>query len=144
MIKGRRDRKVCSGWRLFLDLQTLDIEDEVAVGGNSRDAFAAVCEVGRNVESAFAADLNANKTNIPAFDDLANTEFDGERLALLVRCDLVSIEKNHVEQAQLTIKDLAVGELSNITHADFVALLSSWTRTELLVVNLNTVDNFHT
>jgi hypothetical protein len=63
-------------WRLFLDLHELDVEDEIAVGGNAGYSFASVCKVCGDGESALAADLHANDSNVPTLDDLANTKLE--------------------------------------------------------------------
>lgn len=68
-----------------LDLEKLNVEDQLAVGWDAGDALAAVGEVGRNRQTTLAADGHASNADIPALDNLALTQLEGERWALLVR-----------------------------------------------------------
>ena len=77
-------------WRLFLDFHELDVKNEIAISGDAGHSFASVCKMRGDGESALAADLHANNSNVPALDDLANTKLEREWLALLVRCSSVS------------------------------------------------------
>lgn len=45
------------------------------------------------------------------------------------------------EVAMLTVKNLAIGQFANVTHADFVALFACWTFTNFLVVNFDALDS---
>lgn len=108
--------------RLF-DLQQLDIEDQLGVGGDAGKSLLAVCEVRRNCDTALATRGHASNTDVPALDDFTLAQLEGERLALLVG-----------------VEDLAVLELANVPHGDNVATLSSSTLAELLVIDLHTLD----
>lgn len=68
----------------LLDLQQLDVEDKGAVCGDTRNGFAAIGKVCWDGESALSTDRHTSNTNVPALDDLAGSELEGERLALLV------------------------------------------------------------
>lgn len=64
----------------------LDVEDEGRVGGDAGERRLAVGQVGGDGYPALGANRHAGDTNVPALDDIASTELEGERLALLVRC----------------------------------------------------------
>ena len=65
-------------------LQALDIEHELRVRRNARHALATVPEARRNSDSPLAADGDAFDANVPALDDFAGAELEGEGLALFV------------------------------------------------------------
>lgn len=111
----------------LLDLDELDIEDESAVGRDAGEGLAAVGEVGGNSQPTLATDGHAENTNVPALDDLTLANLEAERRALLVG-----------------IKNLAVLELANVTHANAVAVLHGAAGTSLAVVDGDTVDNLDT
>lgn len=110
----------------LLDLQKLNIEDELGVAGDSGESLLAVGELRRNGDTTLTTGGHAGNTNVPALDDLTLTQLEGERLALLVG-----------------VEDLAVLELTNVAHGNDVASLGSNTLTELLVVNLDATNLFH-
>jgi hypothetical protein len=65
--------------------ETLDVEDQVGVGGDIwRSTLLAVCQIRGNGETTLAASSHANNTKVPSLDDLTNTKLERERLALLV------------------------------------------------------------
>jgi hypothetical protein len=67
------------------DRDALDVEDQVRVGGNVRGSTAlAVRKSGGDSEATLATGGHASDTDVPALDDLTDTELEGERLALLV------------------------------------------------------------
>lgn len=68
----------------LLNLQELDVEDESAVGWDTRKSLAAVGEVGWNGETTLSTDGHAGNTDVPSLDDLASTELEAEWLTLLV------------------------------------------------------------
>lgn len=125
-LSGGRD--VCSSSALrLLDLQKLDIEDERAIRGDTGDALASVCKVGGDCETTLTADRHAHDTDVPALDDLALTDLEGERRTLLVG-----------------VEDLAVLELSDIAHANLVAVLDGAASADLSVVNGDARDDLDT
>jgi hypothetical protein len=114
--------------RLFalVDLDDLDVEDE---GGAARDVWGSatgtVGVVGGDGDPALGANGHAGDTDVPALDDLAATELEGERLALLV-----------------AVEDLVVLlELSDVAHANTVAVLGGGTGAGLLVVDGDAVND---
>ena len=114
--------------RLFalVDLDDLDVEDE---GGAARDVWGSatgtVGVVGGDGDPALGADGHAGNTDVPALDDLAATELEGERLALLV-----------------AVEDLVVLlELSDVAHANTVAVLGGGTGASLLVVDGDAIND---
>jgi hypothetical protein len=67
------------------DRDALDVEDQVRVGGNVRGSTTlAVRKSGGDGEATLATGRHAGDTDVPALDDLTDTELEGERLALLV------------------------------------------------------------
>jgi hypothetical protein len=58
---------------------------QFGVGGDeaAADGFVAVSQVRGDHELAFAAFFHAGDAFVPAFDDLADAEFEGERLAAI-------------------------------------------------------------
>lgn len=107
----------------LLDLDALDVEDQRRVTRDAGKALGAICQVCGNGDSPLATNGHAGNTNVPALDDLAATELEAERLALLV-----------------AVEDLAVLELANVAHADTVTLLGCRAASDLLVVNCHAVD----
>lgn len=85
----------------------------------------------RDRDSALAADGHAGDTNVPALDDFAGAELEGEGLAFLVGwwdvlvfVSLQVLRWSCGEGGRLTVKDLPVLlQLANVPHANFVALL---------------------
>lgn len=75
----------------LLDLQQLDVEDKGAVGGNTRNGLAAVCQVCWDSESTLTTNRHTSNTDVPSLDDLAGSELEGEWLALLVRYETISV-----------------------------------------------------
>jgi hypothetical protein len=76
----------------LVDRNALDVEDQVRVGRNVRGStLLAVRHGGGNGEAALTTSGHASDTDVPALDDLANTELEGERLTLLVGCIDVSV-----------------------------------------------------
>lgn len=68
-----------------IDRDALDIENQVRVGGNVRwSTLLAVGQGSGNGKATLASSSHTSNTNVPALNDLANTKFEGERLALLV------------------------------------------------------------
>jgi hypothetical protein len=64
------------------DIEQLDIEHQRRAGRNRADPAVAVAVVRRiNDQRALAADLHAGHAFIPAADDLAGAEREGERFA---------------------------------------------------------------
>jgi hypothetical protein len=77
-------------YKSLVDGDALDVEDELRVGGNAGYRLAAVCEFGGDAETTLAAGLHAEDTDVPALDDLADTELEAEWLALLVRWEMLA------------------------------------------------------
>jgi hypothetical protein len=73
--------------RRSTDRDALDVEDQVRVGGNVRGrTLLAVCERGGDGKATLTTWGHAGDTDVPALDDLADTELEGEWLALFVGC----------------------------------------------------------
>lgn len=68
-----------------LDLQQLDVKDQSTVAGDAGHALAAVRLAGGNGQATLTADSHALDTDVPAVNDLALAQLEGERGALLVR-----------------------------------------------------------
>jgi hypothetical protein len=123
------------------DRDALDVEDQVRVGGNVRGSTTlAVRKSGGDGEATLATGRHASDTDVPALDDLTDTELEGERLALLVGWKLVSCASYTARQGLLTVKDLAVLQLANVAHLNAVALLGGTALALLLVINGDTAD----
>jgi hypothetical protein len=90
-----------------------------------RTILGAVGQVGGNGESALTTDLHADETDVPALDDLAFSKTEGERLALGVR-----------------IEDLSVLQLFDIPHVALASVLGDGTSTGLLVLDGDAIDDF--
>ena len=67
-----------------LDLEELHVEDERAVRRDAGNGPAAVGKVGGDGQAALTTDRHAENTDVPALDDLALADLEGERRALLV------------------------------------------------------------
>lgn len=114
--------------RLFalVDLDNLDVEDEGGATGNVRgSATGAVGVVSGDGDAALGANGHAGDTDVPALDDLAAAELEGERLALLVA----------VEHLVVLL------ELADVAHADTVAVLGGRAGAGLLVVDGHALDD---
>ena len=70
------------------DRNALDVEDQVRVCRDVGECPVAVRQLGGDREAALTSSAHADNTNIPALDDLADTELEGKRLALLIGCGL--------------------------------------------------------
>ena len=69
----------------LVDRDTLDVEDQVRVGGNVRGStLLSIGHAGRDGKAALTTGSHASDTDVPALDDLTDTELEGERLTLLV------------------------------------------------------------
>lgn len=68
----------------LLDLEQLNVENQLRVGRNAREALLAICEAGRDGDTALATDRHARDTDIPALDNFTLPELEVERLALFV------------------------------------------------------------
>jgi hypothetical protein len=86
------------------DRDALDVEDQVRVGGNVRGrTLLAVCERSGDGEATFTTGGHTCDTDVPALDDLADTELEGEWLALLVGYTVLVLrllERNGVTHSQ--------------------------------------------
>lgn len=111
----------------LLDLQQLHIKDEGAVRRDAVQLLRAVGQRGRDGQATLAANGHAGNANVPAGDDLALADAEGERGALLVG-----------------VEDLAALELANVAHADAVAVLDNTAGADLAVVNGDAPDNLDT
>lgn len=69
--------------KLF-DLKTFNIKDQLRVGRNTGESLLAVRKVRRDGDTALRANCHASNSNLPALDDFALAELEGERLSLLV------------------------------------------------------------
>ena len=67
-----------------LDLQTLDVEDELGVRRDPRDALLAVAKVGGYGEPSLSAGADALYANVPTLNDFSDSELEAERLPFLV------------------------------------------------------------
>ena len=72
----------------LLDLEKLDVEDKLAVGGDARQSLAAVGKMCGNSQATLATDGHAGNTDIPSLDDLALAKLKGKWRSLLVCCIL--------------------------------------------------------
>ena len=89
-VGGSSARRIRTIERL-VDRDALDVKDQVRVGGNVRgSALLAVGHGGGDGEATLTTRRHTSDTNVPALDDLADTELEGERLALLVGCVEIS------------------------------------------------------
>lgn len=70
----------------LLDLKKLNVENERAVRRDARQGLAPVGQVGGDGQAALATDRHTDNADVPALDDLALAELEGERRALLVGC----------------------------------------------------------
>lgn len=69
----------------LVDRNALDVEDQVRVGGDVRgSALLAIRHGGGDGEATLAAGGHACDADVPALNDLADAELEGEGLALLV------------------------------------------------------------
>lgn len=68
----------------LLDLEQLNVESQLAVGRDAGHATRAVSEMGRDGQSSLATNGHTDNTDVPALDNLALTDLEGERLALFV------------------------------------------------------------
>jgi hypothetical protein len=77
--------------RNLVDSNALDVEDELRVRGNvRRRALLAVRERSGDGEATLAAGRHAGDADVPALDDFADAELEGEGLALLVGCGVLA------------------------------------------------------
>jgi len=83
--------------------EKLDVKDESGVLGNTRQVLRAICKRSRDSESALTSDLHANNTQIPALDNFTASKAKVKRLA-----------------RDVLVKDLAVLQLSNVTHTNLL------------------------
>lgn len=79
-----------SGRQHLADRDALDVEDQVRVGRDIGEGLVAVGQLGGDGEPALTTGRDALDTNVPALDDLADAELEGEWLALLVGCRLLA------------------------------------------------------
>lgn len=70
--------------RRLTDRNALDVEHQVRVGGDIGKSLIAVGKLRGNREAALTPSSDASYTNVPSFDDFADTKLERERLALLV------------------------------------------------------------
>lgn len=77
--------------RPLFDLQQLNIEDQLRVGGDTREGLSAVGHLGRNRNATLTTDSHAGHTDVPSLDNLALAELEAKRLALLVGCNIKEI-----------------------------------------------------
>lgn len=75
---------------ILLDLKELDIEGELRVGRDTRDTLLAVGKVRRDEDAAFTTSGHTSNTDVPALNDLALAQLEGEWLSLLVGYRTVS------------------------------------------------------
>jgi hypothetical protein len=69
----------------LVDRDTLDVEDQVRVGGDVRGStLLSIGHASGDGKAALTTGSHASDTDVPALDDLADTELEGERLTLLV------------------------------------------------------------
>jgi hypothetical protein len=76
----------------LVDGDQLEVKHKLRVGGDSRHAFAAVCEMSRNGDSALTTSTHALNANVPALNDLAATKLELKRLALGIRYGMLESE----------------------------------------------------
>lgn len=89
-----------------MDLHKLRVKDESSIGRNdSTSAAVAVAKRRRNGQLAPLTDLHSQKTLVPALDDLALTNDEGQRLTTVTA----------------GIKLSAVYKRACVVHIDFVA-----------------------
>lgn len=83
---GKREPLIDSriGENGLFDFEQFDVKDELRVGGDTGQSFLAVCEVRGDGDAALATGGHASDTDVPALDDLALAELEGEWLAFFV------------------------------------------------------------
>jgi hypothetical protein len=69
------------------NVKELQIETEIAVGGDLRSYVVAVGQLRWNIDSAFTSNGHTNDSNIHSLDDLSNSNLEAEWLALFVGCN---------------------------------------------------------
>lgn len=70
--------------RNLVNFKELDVENQSAIGWNSRQCLLAIGKIGWDSDSSLAANGHASDTNIPTLDDLASAKFEREGLSTLV------------------------------------------------------------
>jgi hypothetical protein len=106
-------------------VRVLTIEDQLRVGRDSGNTLGAVGKVSGDGEPALASNLHADEADVPTLDDFTLSKTEGERLALGVR-----------------VEDLSVLQLSDVPHVELASVLGDGTSTGLLVLDGDAVDDF--
>lgn len=68
----------------LLDLQQLDVKDEGRIGRDSWHTSAAIGVLRWNSQASLSTDLHTSNTDVPALDDFASAELEGEWFARLI------------------------------------------------------------
>lgn len=124
----------------LLGFQQLDIKGEGAVGRDARLASATICQLCGDDKSALASNRHASNTDIPALDDFTGTKLKAKRLAALICCNIELAFANRRGSYLLTVKNLSIGELANVSHRHSVTLLARGSLPKLLVINCDTAN----
>lgn len=127
----------------LFDLQQFHVECKLRISRYARDDLVAVRQRGGDCEATFAAYRHADNANVPAFDHFACSEFKSEGTSLFVcwerasQCHFLSDLNGFIG----TIKDLAVLELSDVSHTNFIPLFCSWSLAKFLIVDWDSLHN---
>jgi hypothetical protein len=68
----------------LLDLEELNVEDQLRVRRDAREALLAVCQLRWDGDTALATDSHASDADVPALDNFTLSEFETKGLSLLV------------------------------------------------------------
>lgn len=74
----------CSTKQVLVDREQLDIEDQLGVARDPGDVLLAVAHMRRDGHPALTTGSHASDANFHTLDDFTLSEFETERLSLLV------------------------------------------------------------
>jgi hypothetical protein len=89
----------------------LDVEDQASIGGNSRRIAAlTIGQVRRDLQATLLADTHAQETLIPALDDCARSESEGEGSTALE----TSVEFSAVFELTLSLHRIRIDDVNRL------------------------------